>query len=192
MTGIDQNEWMQTASGGVCDFLDFKISFDDIALSLAKQCRYAGHTRGFLHLSVAEHSVHIARAIAKDQHPDAAWAGLMHDAHEAIIQDLIRPVKGCLPQYKGMENVAAAAVRRRYKVNPKYDELVKMYDNAILLDEQRQAMAPCSREWGFAPDAVPLGISIPCWSPEVAYRKFWECALMFKPSEVLYIGKPAH
>ena len=58
-----------------------------VALSLSQQCRYAGHTPYFY--SVAEHSVHVS------DHVDRAYrfAALMHDAHEAVVQDIVRPLK---------------------------------------------------------------------------------------------------
>lgn len=63
------------------------LDIEDIAHSLSMQCRYAGHVREFY--SVAEHSILVASIVD----PRYALQGLMHDAHEAYVQDVIAPAK---------------------------------------------------------------------------------------------------
>ena len=63
------------------------IDIRDIAHSLSQQCRFTGHTSEFY--SVAEHSVLVSEAVpARD-----AALGLMHDATEAYLADLAKPIK---------------------------------------------------------------------------------------------------
>lgn len=85
--------WLATRAGGIVDLLEptpAMIDFDEIAESLAKICRFGGHTA--LHWSVAQHSVLCAREAS----PRAAPYALLHDAHEAVLGDLTTPFKNAL------------------------------------------------------------------------------------------------
>ena len=81
--------WIQTYTGGQVWPLLAKgdINMQDIVHALANICRFGGHTRQFY--SVAQHSV-LASMFIDQKH--SAW-GLMHDAAEAYIGDLVRPIK---------------------------------------------------------------------------------------------------
>lgn len=82
------------------------IHIDDIATALAKQCRFNGHCQGFY--SVAEHSVLVSYLV-----PDSlALKGLLHDAAEAYLGDLVSPVRAVCPEYGEME---MAVLRRIHK-----------------------------------------------------------------------------
>lgn len=64
----------------------------DIVHPLAYQCRYNGHSNGFL--SVAAHSCEVATWLVRhDADDNTVLAGLLHDAAEAYIGDMIRPLK---------------------------------------------------------------------------------------------------
>lgn len=65
-----------------------EIHIADIAHSLALQCRYNGHSSGFY--SVARHSILVAERLKGTEHE---LAGLLHDAAEAYLGDLVRPLK---------------------------------------------------------------------------------------------------
>ena len=60
----------------------------DIAWALSQQCRFAGHTTQFY--SVAEHSVRVSNICSGGERQ---LIGLLHDATEAYIQDIIRPLR---------------------------------------------------------------------------------------------------
>lgn len=66
------------------------ITVADIAHSLARICRYGGRCHTFY--SVAQHSVHVAHLVAEDR-PDLAMHGLLHDAAEAYLGDVVQPLK---------------------------------------------------------------------------------------------------
>lgn len=63
------------------------IDIEDIAHSLSRLCRYNGHCGGFI--SVARHSLWVADHLPRDL---KLW-GLLHDAPEAYLGDMTRPVK---------------------------------------------------------------------------------------------------
>jgi len=92
------------------------IDVRDIAFGLGRQCRYNGMTSQ--HCSVAEHSIMVAELV-KEAHGTVhdQFCGLMHDAHEAYIGDMIQPMK-TMPElgaaYKKLEDVWIAAVAKKY------------------------------------------------------------------------------
>jgi hypothetical protein len=97
--------WIQTASGRAFDLLapraediDFAA---DIAGPLARTARFGGHVPGGAY-SVAQHSVIGARCIIRDGWGrDLALHFLLHDAHEAYLGDLTRPLQLALRDAMG-------------------------------------------------------------------------------------------
>lgn len=66
------------------------IAIEDIAHALARQCRYNGHCDGFI--SVARHSLWVSERLVPFGAQMALW-GLLHDAAETYLGDLVRPLK---------------------------------------------------------------------------------------------------
>jgi hypothetical protein len=173
--------WMQTSTGKAVDLENPDISFEDIAISLSKQARYAGHTKGFGHYSVAEHCVHVARHrqfekgyLTKRQR----WNLLMHDAREGVMQDMISPWKALMPDFKQHELRVAEAIAKKFDLDWPDPDYVKELDWRILADERDQCMATAPLDWGIG-DAKPLGIVVKWYDAHSAYRHFTNAAKEF-------------
>lgn len=87
-----------------------EIDIEDIAFSLSHLCRFGGHCKRFY--SVAEHSVYVSRLVS----PEAALWGLLHDASEAYVGDMPRPLKRMLPEFVMMEGKVQQAVAERFSL----------------------------------------------------------------------------
>lgn len=145
----------------------------DIAHSLGKQCRYTGHTSEFY--SVAEHSVLLAR-YALGTHNDLSLArcALMHDASEAYVSDVPRPLKPLFPNFKPVEEGIQKAVFDKYVLEWPMPDLMHEIDRRILFDEAPVLMTLPISEWTF--QLEPLGVELELWSPKDAPLNFLSCA----------------
>lgn len=130
------------------------VNIIDIAHHLSQQCRWAGAVKSFY--SVALHSLHVSSMCRKGD----ALAGLLHDAAEAYLCDVPKPVKRGLPEYNLHEDrlltVIASALHFEY---PLSDE-VHQADAAALYLESRyffefargeipEAEPPRQSNWNF-------------------------------------------
>lgn len=121
------------------------VSIGDIAYALANQTRYNG-ALGFY--SVARHSIEVVDELLdfRGADPQVPLAGLLHDAHEAFIGDITRPVKQLLGPTceERIRSVCAAldrAIERRFGL-PEYalcDPDVLRADESVLEQELRCA-----------------------------------------------------
>lgn len=165
MTG--RGDWIQTAGGRQFWPMDpqpDEVFIDDIAHALSMLCRYGGHCLRFY--SVAEHCVLLSR-IAEPEFK--LWA-LLHDASEAYLVDVPRPIKPFLHGYSTAEAKIMRAVELRFKLHLGLPDRVAEIDRAILTDERRQIMAPAPVAW--STDGEPLGVELHCWPPHRARRMF--------------------
>lgn len=80
------------------------IIIEDIAHALSMMTRANGHFPEFY--SVAQHCIHCyEEARARNYSDRVCFACLLHDASEAYLADITRPVKKYLPQYLNFEKV---------------------------------------------------------------------------------------
>lgn len=97
------------------------VDINDIAHSLSMQNRFLGHTRH--PYSIAQHSLNCVAAAASFhgvRDPNALLAILLHDAAEAYMGDIIRPVK-----YLFLAAVTAGETIGRYAKRPSANKVVE-------------------------------------------------------------------
>lgn len=161
-----KGQWMQTFTGRQFWPLDPRsgeVHLVDIAHALSMQCRYAGHCIEYY--SVAEHCVLLAQFVPKPLKP---WA-LMHDASEAYLVDVPRPVKADLTGYRALEEGVMLAVAARFGLEWPMPAALHEFDDRIIGDE-RVNLSTCVADWTTVHD--PLGITLHNWSPAEAKVQF--------------------
>jgi len=133
--------------------------------------------------------------IEKGENAYALWA-LLHDATEAFLCDVPRPVKPSLSGYKELEDALMTAIAVRFgldgRVMPK---AVKAIDTAILFAEAAQNMNPSPEPWEGV--VKPLDVTLQYWAPQQAEANFMhvfnyltlgtplDCDQMFKRYELV-------
>jgi uncharacterized protein len=141
------------------------FTIEDIAMGLSNTCRFAGQTDRFY--SVAQHCVH-----ASHRAPSAyAYEALMHDAAEAFVGDMPKPLKEMLPAYKQIENRIHAVIARKFGLPEKMSAAVKIVDIRMLRTEQLQIMNN-NHEWEWTLGLEPYPVTLPVWGPNLAFAEF--------------------
>jgi hypothetical protein len=158
-----RGDWMQTWSGGRFyprDPRSADVDPTDIAHALSLLCRYGGHVERFY--SVAEHCVLMSQAVA----PENALAALLHDATEAYVGDVVRPLKLTLPGYRHIEHQVWLAIAHHFELGPLPEE-VKEADNRILINERAELLTR-AEPWPTLAGLQPLPVQITGWAPALA------------------------
>ena len=113
------------------------ILIEDIAHALSFLCRGSGQANFFF--SVARHCVYCAlEAEARGFSREVVLACLLHDASEAYLSDVTRPVKAEMPRYKEIEAPLQELIWNKWLVEPlDTQELIQVFqiDDAILAYE---------------------------------------------------------
>lgn len=146
------------------------IHIVDIAHALSNKCRFSGHTKKFY--SVAQHSVIVSKICNKE---DQLW-GLLHDASEAYLVDMPKPLK-VLPEFEWFreaEDKVQAMVSKHYGLDFEQPESVHRADKIALLTEKRDLMSEINhgRKWEENYNLSPLEEVIEPMLPEEAERYF--------------------
>lgn len=132
------------------------ITIEDIAHALAHQCRFSGHLPKFY--SVAQHSVLCSEYVTFKRDKLAA---LLHDASEAYLVDIARPVKNNLSNYKEIEDKFMHVIAAKFGFKWPMSKPVMEADNALLEMEWQSLM-------------LEQNESFVCQSPNVAKEIFLE------------------
>lgn len=144
----------------------------DVSGALSKMCRFGGQIERFY--SVAEHLVHCARQAKADGHGGGVQlACLLHDAAEAFVGDVVRPLKNMLRGYAEVEAAAERAIAAKYGVDfTKHKATVKEIDNAMLIAERKALFSRDNVEWAGESQVRVLSPDIRCWGPAEAQLAF--------------------
>ena len=140
------------------------IRAEDIAHALSLLCRANGHFSCFY--SVGQHCLACEAEAAAAGLPRATrLACLLHDASEAYISDITRPVKLGLPEYRVIEKRLQDTIYRRFGIDP--DDTAVMSEvgriDDTMLYHEFLALGGCALF-----DQAPLKIT----EPEFTFRDF--------------------
>ena len=131
------NGKFNTASGKIIDLKnpsEDSIDIDDIANALSKICRFGGNTNQFY--SVAQHSVLVSKLVD----PEFAKEALLHDASEAYLGDVIKPLKVMLgTAYDSLEKNFETVIAHRFNLRqtPQIKAAIKVADmKAVELEHE--------------------------------------------------------
>lgn len=122
-----------TYYGQTVDLLDpdpETILLEDIAHNLSHIVRFNGATR--YPYSVAQHSLYVSHLVG----PGDALIGLMHDATEAYLGDVVSPLKELLPEYRLIEERMWGAICKALSLDPHFTQGVHDGDVMAYLKER--------------------------------------------------------
>lgn len=105
------------------------ISIGDIAHALSMQPRFGGHLPQFY--SVAQHSVLTCDYVTQEH----KLAALLHDASEAYLIDVPRPVKQQLANYKQIEDRLMTVIAQKFGFRWPLHHYIKKADEDMLRRE---------------------------------------------------------
>ena len=165
----DRGAWLQTVTGGRFYPLDpqpAEVDIRDISHALSNIGRFNGHTKSFY--SVAQHS-----CLVHDYMPKRLQKlGLLHDATEAYIGDMIRPLKYYDNFFQEVEEGIHQAIYTRFGLTPSEEDnqMLKHYDNLLCAAEKRD-LFPQSEFWSGMPECG-LVKTIRAWPPSYAKGQF--------------------
>jgi len=119
-----------------------QLDIKDIAHSLSLMCRGNGHIVHFY--SVLQHCINCAHeAAARGLSLRVQQACLLHDASEAYLSDITRPVKKHLPKYVEIEDNLQNVIYSYFLGSPlsvEEEAAVKQIDDDILVYEFKHLM----------------------------------------------------
>lgn len=187
------NHWIITYTGRQFWPLDPRpedVCLEDIAHALSNLCRFNGHCRSFY--SVAQHSVLVSENCV------FAFRGLLHDAAEAYLGDMSRPMKRS--RLGGAYQLAEIHLQDTILLHFGFNQsdsigaeiekdAVKLVDNRLLMTEKEQLVIPHSHIWTDIQGKgnLPLSIKInPLYPPEAEQlflAKFHELKNQIKMAE---------
>lgn len=182
--------WSQSYSGErywIMDPLPEEVHLVDIVMGLSNAARYRGQTMFFY--SVLQHSVLVSQAVERlalergwshKKARIAAFQGLFHDAPEAYLGDVARPLKRmrAMREYRRVEALWEDAIFKKLDVTVERDTaaLVHEVDHRIVLDEIYAIMADPDMwpDSGRYLDMEPLGVTVESLTKNETIARFYQ------------------
>lgn len=168
-----------TNSGRGLDVIDPNpkdILIEDIAHALSLQCRFNGHCKEFY--SIAQHSLLVAYLLGYwGLNRKIQLAGLLHDASEYILGDVITPLKKHLQEYKDIESRVQRIINIKFGVDLQYElayDDIKDADVVMLMWEREHILPKSDLKWDVrhVDRAIPPNWTFRAIAPEYAEHQF--------------------
>ena len=145
------------------------VAIEDIAHGLAYQCRFNGQTKEFY--SVAQHSLMVMSLVPEE----FRFSALLHDAAEAYLGDMVKPLKNLFPEFSVIEARVMEIIGNRFDLDLTHlDPSIKQADLIALATEKRDLMPHSVEAWHYLHNIAPLPKIIQAMSPQEAKIAFLE------------------
>jgi uncharacterized protein len=155
--------WIRTYTGRKFDLIRPEpemVCIEDIAHSLAYSSRFNGHLKELY--TIAQHSLYVAQLCASQgASATVQLQALLHDAPEAYIGDMVRPLKRLLRIFQMQEDTIHALISNVFNIPEDMPDVIHWADNTMLASEARQlfpAFDPTG--WEALPDPVTWKITV--------------------------------
>lgn len=168
----DRGDYISTYGGNFypLDPREDEIELTTVAHALSNLCRFGGHIYEFY--SVAQHCVLCSMVAPKEFKLEA----LLHDASEAYLVDIPRPIKRMLPDYQAMEQNVERVIASKFGLPFPMSPIIKEIDTRMLITEAAALLNPENGEWWLAdhyPKMYDISeIQIRPWDPKTSEDVF--------------------
>ena len=143
-----------------------ELFITDIANGLAASARFGGQMDLDKFLSIAEHSINVSYFVPEE----FAFCGLMHDAAEAIMGDMVTPLKNLSPDFKAMERQIDAYCAEVFGYQYPFPPIVKEVDFDMFITEYHAAFRNRKVVWPGEEDDAEFEHCVPKYEGIVQFR----------------------
>lgn len=145
------------------------VTIEDIAHGLAYQCRFNGQTSAFY--SVAQHSLMVVSLVPES----LQFQALLHDAAEAYLGDMVKPLKLLFPEFSVLEARVMEIIGQRFAIDlTRLDPAIKRADMIALATEKRDLMPYSTEPWSYLEGIDALPDIVEPMGPQAAKETFLE------------------
>jgi len=166
-----EGAWLSTSHVEKFHFLSpqpDEIDIRDIAHALSMTCRFGGHCSDYY--SVGEHSLHVSK-IAENAGADRVTqlAGLLHDAEEAYLPDIVAPIRHYTLDIQKIYSQIRDVIIDKYSLQKAGWKFIADVDRQLCTTEAK-ALKLWNKDW--ASTGEPLNYKLYLWVPKQAEAMF--------------------